>query len=176
MVEMVIVIVIIGILTIMAFPRIDVFRLLKFQGAGKKILSDIRYAQSVAVLNHLYTGIQFLPNSALPGSNVYSVYFCNNTPCIPVTAANWPPMIDPLSRANMAVNYANDPQFKGISINSAAFGSSNMLVFNTDGAPVDAVSNVVLTGNGSVVLNYSGETISVSVAAKSGKVYVSKSF
>jgi Tfp pilus assembly protein FimT len=175
MVELVTVIVIIGILTVIAFPRVDVFHLLKFQGAGKKVLSDIRYAQSYAVLNRSYAGIQFLP-----GSNAYWVYFCNNTNninCVPVaSSANWPPLQDPLSHANMGVNYMNDAQYKGITIASASFGSSNMLVFNTDGAPVDAVSNVVLTGSGNVVLSYSGETINVNVAAKSGKVYVSKSF
>lgn len=155
----------------MAFPSIDIFHILKFQAAGKKVLSDIRYAHSAAVLNHFYTGVQFLP-----GNDVYWVYFCNNTNCIPITSANWPPMHDPLSGANMGVNYVNDSQYKGVVITSATFGSSNMLVFNTGGVPVDAVSNVALTNNGSVVLNYSGETINVNVAAKSGEVYVSKSF
>ena len=168
MVELVIVVVIIGILGVMAFPRVDIFRVLKFQAAGKKVLSDIRYAQSVAVLNHLYTGIQFSP-----GSNVYAAYFSNNAP--PVNS-NWPFLQDPLSRANMVVNYTNDPQYKGVAIVSSAFGSGNMVVFNTDGAPVDWVSGNALTTNGTVVLRYSGETINVNVAAKSGKVYVSKSF
>jgi len=164
------VIVLIAILMIMAFPRIDVFRLLKFQGAGKKVLSDIRYAQSFAVLNHANTVIQFLP-----GTNVYSAYFCNNAPCMPVSA-NWPFLQDPLSRTNMVVNYANDPQYKGVAIASAVFGTSNMLVFNTDGVPVDWSSGNALASNGTVVLRYSGESINVNVAAKSGKVYESQSF
>ena len=170
-IEMVIVIVIIAILTIMAFPRIDVFRLLKFQGAGKKVLSDIRYAQSFAVLNHAYAGIQFLQ-----GSNAYWLYSCVNSSCIPVTVGNWPVLQDPLSHANMGVNYTNDPQYKDIAIASANFGSGNMLIFNTDGVPVDMVSNAVLSSNGNVVLRYYGDTISVNVATKTGKVYESQSF
>ena len=171
---MVTVIVLIGILAVMAFPRVDIFHILKFQAAGKKILSDIRYAQSAADLNHLYTGIQFSP-----GSNVYWAYFCNsadNNNCVPVATPRWPPMRDPLSGANMGVNYINDSQYKGIAIVSANFGSGNMLVFNTDGVPVDWSSGNALTANGTIVLRYSGETINVNVAAKSGKVYVSKSF
>jgi Tfp pilus assembly protein FimT len=172
MVEMVIVVVIIGILTIMAFPRVDIFHVLKFQAAGKKVLSDIRYAQSVAVLNHAYTGIQFWP-----GSNLYYANFCD-AGCIPFSAANWPPLKDPLSgnNLNLGVNYVTDSQYRGIVIASSNFGSTIMLVFNPDGAPIDANSNSALSANGTIVLKYSGETINVNVAAKSGKVYVSKSF
>lgn len=173
LVEMVIVVVIIGILIVTAFPKVSILRILKFQAAGKKMLSDIRYTQSFAALNHVYTGIWFLP-----ANDAYWVYSCANTNantnCFP--ASGWPSLQDPLSRVNMGVNYVNDSQYKGIAITSANFGTSSMLVFDPSGVPVDSFNGVPLSANGTLLLNYSGESVNANVVPKSGKVYVHTSF
>ena len=168
------VVVIIAILVVVAIPRTDVLRLLKFQGAGKKLLSDIRYAQNTAVLSRVHTGIAFLT-----GANQYWLYSCSNTAnCFPVVlpSANWLPLKDPLSRSDMYVDYTSDTQYKNINIVSPNFNGNTMLVFNPDGTPVDTATGNALTVNSTVSLNYSGESINFNISAKTGKANVTQSF
>jgi len=49
LVELVMVMVIIGILAVVAIPRVEVFYNIKFHAAAKKLVSDIRYAQNIAI-------------------------------------------------------------------------------------------------------------------------------
>jgi Tfp pilus assembly protein FimT len=173
LIEAILVIIIIGILTVVSLPNISVFNVLKFSGAGKKILADIRYAQSTALNRHNYTALQFIA-----ASETYSGSFCNaanQANCFPITSANWAFLADPLTRVNMAMDFRTDSQYRGININSTFFGGADILVFDTNGMPRNA-TGAELSTNGVLVVGHKGETITFQVVPKTGKVYFDQSF
>lgn len=62
-IELIMVIVIISILAVLALPRFDSFYEIKLNGAVKKIISDIRYAQQMAISRHEDYRVSFTGNT-----------------------------------------------------------------------------------------------------------------
>ncbi len=154
-IELIMVIVIIGILVSVAIPRFDSFHAVKFSGALKKMVSDIRYVQSLAISRHETCRIVF--NSA---GNTYSVYLADNSLAV-----------DPFTRGSLQVNFNTSPQYNGVDIVSADFGGVNTLRFTWEGVPQDA-GGVNLSTDGSVGFSYQGNTATVYVTPNTGKVRI----
>jgi MSHA pilin protein MshC len=150
LVEMVMVLVLIGILAAYAIPRFDGFYSIKLDGNMKKIISDIRYCQQMAVSRHANTRIVFDPSA--------DTYRAEEQPG---GAGIWSGIKDPFTRADLVMNYRSDPQYKGIDIVSANFNSSNVLLFDWQGASLSG---------GNVVFNYLGNIRTLVVANNTGKV------
>jgi prepilin-type N-terminal cleavage/methylation domain-containing protein len=125
LIELVMVMVIIAILAALSIPRFDSFYSIKLSGAMKKVMSDIRYAQQVAVSRHTNTRIVF--NKTTDVYTAEEEYpFGNNT---------WISIKSPFTRGDLTVNYAIDPKYNGINITNANFNSSNVLQFKWQGEP-----------------------------------------
>ena len=150
LIELVMVMVMIGILVALAIPRFDSFYSIKLEGCMKKVISDIRFSQQMAVSRHVNSRIVFDA-----GADNYTAQEQL------VTGGPWSGIKDPFTRTNLVMNYRSDPQYKGIDIISANFNSSNILQFDWQGAP--------LLG-GRVTFNYLGNTRTVVVANNTGKV------
>lgn len=150
LIETVMVMVIVGILVALAIPRFDSFYSIKLDGGMRKVISDIRYSQQMAVSRHANCRIVFDV-----GADTYTAQEQ------PVTNGSWSGVKDPFTQANLNMNFRTDPQYRGIDISRANFNSSNILQFNWQGAPLSG---------GNVVFSYQGNTRNVVVANNTGKV------
>ena len=149
LIETVIVLVIVGILAALAIPRFDSFYSIKFEGSLKKVISDIRYVQQLAISRHENCRIIFNP-----GNDTYSAQEQLTA------AAPWNAINDPFTRASLLMNFRTDSQYRGIDIFSANFNSSNILQFDWQGVPLSA---------GNVTFSYRGNSRTVSVLPNTGK-------
>lgn len=155
LIEVIMVIVIIGILVSVAIPRFNSFYAVKFSGAIKKVVSDIRYVQSLAISRHETCRIVF---DSL--NNTYSVYLANNSLAI-----------DPFTRGSLQINFNTSPQYNGIDITSVNFGGTNTLRFTWEGVPQDG-NGTNLSADGSVGFSYQGNISTIYITPNTGKVRV----
>jgi prepilin-type N-terminal cleavage/methylation domain-containing protein len=157
MTELIIIITILGILSWLAYPKVSAMDEIKLDAAARRLAGDLRYAQSLAMSRRVIHGILF--NAALEKYTVYA----------PNTAT---PIVDPADRARtMIVDYTSRTEFKGVLVQSAAFGTTPGVSFDYFGVPRDT-AGVDLTTNGLVVLSYQGQSDSVFVAPQTGMVTV----
>lgn len=150
LIEVVMVIVIAGILAGLAIPRFDSFFAIKLDGAVKKMVSDIRYVQQLAVARHENYAITF--NT---GNNSYRGYrVLDNSP-----------VNDPFTQQYLDpwINFNTDLQYPGITIFNANFGGVPTVVFDWQGAPSSA---------GSVELRCKGNSRVISITANTARISV----
>jgi len=166
LIELAMVIVIVGILAGLAMPRFDSFYFMKLSGAMKKVSSDIRYAQQLAISQHADSRIEF-------SGNTYRGCYCNEADGACTTGAcgstNWSAITDPFTRGNLLVNFNTDPQYSGITISNPSFGGTATLRFDWMGVPQNA-NGANLTTEGSVNFSYKGNTSSIAVTPNTGRV------
>ena len=155
--ELIVIITILGILSWLAYPKMAAMDEIKLDAAARRVAADLRYAQSLAMSRRVIHGILF--NTAL---EKYTVFAPN--------AAT--PITDPADRArSLIVDYTTRTEFKGVLVQSAAFGTTPGVTFDYFGVPRDT-AGTDLTANGVVVLSYQGATDSVLVAPQTGTVTV----
>ncbi|MCX7926698.1 MAG: type II secretion system GspH family protein [Candidatus Omnitrophica bacterium] len=123
-IELIMVMVIIGILSALAIPRIDSFNTIRLAGGANKLIADIRYIQQLAVAQHTNTRIIF---------NISQDYYVAEQ--LNKTTGIWKEVSDPFTRAPLIMNYKTDPQYAGIDIVEANFGGLSELQFNWQGSP-----------------------------------------
>jgi type II secretory pathway pseudopilin PulG len=155
-IEFVMVVVIIGILAVISIPRFQAFNSIKANSITKKIVSDIRYVQQLAVSTHDTYRISF--DTAL---DTYEVRRASDN----VFAK------DPFTRNDFSVNFKADPLYGGADITAAAFGSTTGLQFNWQAIPQNA-NGVNLTVEGSVAVSYKGSALTIYVRPGTGTVRV----
>ena len=166
-IEIIMVIVILSILAFAVIARSGSYYPVKLNGAGEKLLSDIRYAKRLAMTNHRIYGILF----DIPG-NSYTVYDYGDPPPAPVEEPFPLPVENPYRPGDpegLRVDYDNNEYYNGIGIISAVFGGTNELKFDPFGVPYDG-DNAELAANGSVVINYRGNDFTITVIPRTGKV------
>ncbi len=151
-IELIMVIVIVGILAALAIPRFSSFYYIKFNGAMKKVISDIRYVQQLAISRHESYNIIF--NTA---GETYEVRRASDNSYA----------VNPFSRGNFIINFTTDPQYNGINIVSANFGAT--LQFDWRGIPRNG-AGAPLSGEGSISFSYQGNTIVIYVTPDTGRV------
>lgn len=165
-VELVMVIVIVAILAVIAQSRFSSYYDLKLEGAARKLAADIRYAQQISLSQHASHGIEF--DTA---NNRYRLYHVSSG--VNVT--------DPLTRetgvsgqdwtSGYVVAYGTDPEFEGIDMTSASFGSASTLRFTSLGTPQDSVG-ANLSSAGSVGMSLQGYSRTVQVTPNTGQITV----
>ena len=162
-IEITMVIVLLSILAVVIITRSGSYYPAKLNGAGEKLLSDIRYAKRLAMTNHRIYGILFDVSE-----NSYTVYDYGEPPLDPEEEPS--AVEDPYRPGNpLTVDYDEDRYYNGIEIISAVFGETNELKFNPFGVPYDG-DNAELAANGSVVINYRGNDFTITVIPRTGKV------
>lgn len=156
LIELVMVIVIVGVLAALAVPRFNAFSSAKLSSAANKLVSDLRYVQQLAVSRH----------------TTYRVYFDTSLDRYEVRDVSDNSLAkDPFSRQDFIVSFRTDPQFSGVDINTASFGSTAGLLFNWEGVPQNN-NSVNLTGEGNVQLRLGGESRTVYVRPGTGTLRV----
>jgi prepilin-type N-terminal cleavage/methylation domain-containing protein len=155
--ELTVMVVILGVLSWLAYPKMAAMDEVKLDAAARRIAADLRYAQGLAMSRRVVHGILFNP-----AQEKYTVFAPN--------AAT--PITDPADRARtLVVDYTTRTEFKGVQVQSAAFGTTPGITFDYFGVPRDT-AGVDLTSTGVVVLTYQGNTDSILVAPQTGTVTV----
>jgi len=153
LIELVLMISIIGILAMLGVPERSVFQDAKLHAAARRMVSDIRYAQSRAVSTRAVHRVVFLPVEER-----YAVTSTDRTTAV----------TDPGDRGRaLEMDYRRHAEFRGVSIQSASFGGTTEVAFDGRGVPRGA-SGAPLTGTGTVVLGNEGLSVTVDVAPGTG--------
>ena len=158
LIEAVMVIVIIGILVVVAMPRFKVYYQIRLQSAAKRLCSDIRYTQSVAISKHTDTKIVFDDIN----DNYQAFYYDSDS-------NSWHPIQDPFTRLDLTRDFHADSEYKGIDISSVDINGTDTLKFNWWGTPEDGNSSA-LSLEGLVSLAWEDESIAVKITPQTGKV------
>jgi len=165
-IEIIMVIVLLSILAVVIVTRSGSYYPVKLNGAGEKLLSDIRYAKRLAMTNHRIYGILF----DVPG-NSYTVYDYGDPPPAPVEEPFPLPVEDPYRPGDpqgLRVDYDDNKYYNGIEIISAVIGETNELKFSPFGVYYDG-DNAELADDGRVELGYRGNDFVITVTPRTGK-------
>ena len=164
LIELVTVMVIIGALSTLAYPKMATsYYRLEITGAARKLQNDIRYAQQMALDDHLKIDVIF--DAANERYRVADVAANANltdpfTRSAGVTGSDW--------TTGLYVDYPNNSELKAMAITSSTSGT---LRFSTMGHPADT-SDVELTANFDIILACQSITKTVRVSPATGVVTV----
>lgn len=158
LIELVIVLTLIGIVSVGIFVYVGFYGGAKLDSASQKLISDIRYAQSLAMSTTGWYGVSF---EASP-INIYTVYSTTGT----IDSA----VKDP---SNFAINLIVDTNsLFGATIFSVAIEGGQKIEFNPLGQPyADKLGNP-LTLESSVVLKAGSDTKTIKITPNTGRVYL----
>ena len=145
-IELILVIVILGILAAIAYPRFQGLPGIRVSAAAQEIAGVIRYAQSQAISTAYNYKVYFYAST-----NSYSVYQVNRSSGAETIISN------PLKAGNYPVALNTD--YPGVTI-----GADYTVEFDYLGAP---------DGGGSVTLSGGGNSMTISVLANTGRVTAS---
>jgi MSHA pilin protein MshC len=147
-IELILVIVILGILAAIAYPRFQGLQGIRVSAAAQEIAGVIRYAQSQAISTAYNYKVYFYAST-----NSYSVYQVNRSSGAETIISN------PLKAGNYPVALNTD--YPGVTISA-----DYTVAFDYLGAPVTG-------GGGSVTVSGGGNSMTISVLANTGRVTAS---
>ena len=157
LVELVLLISILGILAVLAVPEQSVLQEAKLHAAARRLVSDLRYAQSRTMASRTVHRVVFDPERER-----YAVTAPDRTT----------PVADPADRKrDLAMDYQANGEFRGVSVTSASFGGKAEVAFDYLGTPRTA-SGAALREPGRVVLDCEGMTVEVEVVPGTGLVRI----
>ena len=155
--ELIVVMTIVGILAWLAYPKLSALNDIKLDGAARRVAADLRYAQNQSIGKRSVHGVLFEP-----AAGRYTVFS-------PTTAS---PVTDPANRARpLRVDFVSGGEFQGVTIASAAFGTTRGVTFDYFGVPRDT-AGVDIAATGRVILTYQGGADTVDVTPGTGKVII----
>jgi len=167
LIELVLVIIMVVILAAVISASFQNYPAIKLNGAVRRLASDIRFAQQLAMTRQVRHGVVFnLTVTCAAATNTYTVFeevgACTDTP-----ARN------PSGGGNLTVDYNTDAQFQGVTITSPSFCvgviCTGILEYNALGVATD--ENGTQLTSGSVTLNYSGAASrTVTVIPSTGRI------
>jgi len=157
LVELIIVITIMAILAWVAYPKLTVTTEIKLDAAARRVAADLRYAQNRSIGTRVVHGLLFDASA-----EKYTVFAPT-----PATAA-----VDPADRAKpLSVDFTRRPEYQGVTIVSATFGTTPGVKFDYFGVPRDT-AGVDIAATGRIVLTCGALADTVEVAPGTGKVTV----
>ena len=161
MIEMTMVIVVTSLMAVSLQPRMQGFSVYKAVGAGRKLLSDIRYTQQLAMSRGASYGIEF--DTIGEQYRVFDVATGINITdpvngVVGVTGANW--------TSGFVVNYMSEPELSGVDLVGTNFGTQ--IRFDSYGRPKDS-TNTLFTSVGNIVVSCTGSSKTLSVDPRTGR-------
>lgn len=149
--------VVMAILAVTFMYKWSTYDAIRLEGAGRKMVADIRYTQQIAKSTQTRAGMIFF-------SRGYDVYSIINAPS-PVFANSPGGNCSERPDGKFSVDYTNDrcKEFSGVTLSFV----NNSIAFNSIGRLVNATTGADL-GTQSVTVNYSGTKI-VSIDGVTGR-------
>ena len=159
LVELVIVIVVIGILSFVTTAAITtVIKSIQLNSAADKLVSDIRYAHTMANVTATWYGVSFEVNPV----NRYSIFTTNTTGTID-TIVNNPAKNGTAFTINLKSDY--NVLISGVTIE----GGGKKILFQPLGTPYMSTSSII--SSESVVTLYLGATKTIRITRNTGRIY-----
>jgi type II secretion system protein H len=157
LIELLIVVMILGIIAAVAVPMFSSTDDSQCQAAARTLVSDLELAQSTALARQAPVALVFSPDLqsykvVLTASQDLSNYASLTAMDHPLVAGQ-----------DYEVSLAEDLQLTSLQVDSASFGGSRYVIYNTFASP---------TFGGSVVLTAGNATLTVSVESITGQVSV----
>ncbi len=156
LIDIIMVISIIGIVALLSIPQFDVFYEMKLQSAAKKLISDIRYTQTVAITTKQDYAIDFDVVQ-----NVYRAYRVSDNSTL----------LDPFTHAPLEIDFKTHSQYRGVDIQNVDIGGGTTLRFNWQGTPQTGTGSD-LTTQGNITLEYKNSEILIKITPYTGKIEV----
>jgi prepilin-type N-terminal cleavage/methylation domain-containing protein len=151
--ELVIVVLILGIITMLALPAMnDFFRDETINAAVDAIVTAVYYARTLAITTRADHGVVF--DAA---SNSFQVMRAVGTP----PDETYVTVEHPVTKRDYAVSFDDGPIGKGVDLYSAQFGLNQYVRFNNLGTPLDV---------GFVLVEYGGKSRRIGVTATSCEI------
>lgn len=147
--ELILVMVVLGILSVSATAIFSGTAEYRLDGTARKIASDIRYAQELAMDTRGTYTLKFFVEE-----NCYTLFAKDSTQT---------PEEDPFTRGDYTIDL-DEEEYGGVSLASASWGGLPFFSFNPQGVP---------SSGGSVVLACGGRTRTITVLAETGLVRTS---
>jgi type II secretory pathway pseudopilin PulG len=172
LIELVLGIVLLVILAVAISASFQSYPAIKLDSAVRRLVSDMRFAQQLAMTRQVRHGVVFnLTMACAVATDTYTVFqeagVCTDTP-----ARN------PSGGGNLMVDYNTDAQFQGVTITSPSFCTvacggggicTQTLEFDSLGRATDAAGTQLVCGT--VTLNYSGAASrTITVISSTGKL------
>jgi prepilin-type N-terminal cleavage/methylation domain-containing protein len=159
LIEVVLVLVILLVIAAVAALNLSSFASIKVNGAARRLASDIRFAQQLAMSQQVRHGVVF----NIPVANQYTVYEQDD----PTNPAR-----NPSGGGNFVMSFTAG-EYQGVTIASTlpADGFGRRLVkFDSQGQPLGGTSAALVAGTNTVTLTYQGVNAVVTVAPATGRV------
>ena len=157
LIELSVVITLLAILAWLAYPSLSSINEIRLDAAARRVASDIRYAQNRAIGTRTIHGVRFDA-----GAGRYTVYAGNSGSAV----------VNPSDRGKtLVVTFAALTETRGVSIESASFGTTPGVTFDFYGVPRDS-AGAELAAPGRVVLLFQGQRDTVEVAPQTGAIRV----
>ncbi|PIQ86955.1 MAG: hypothetical protein COV74_02720 [Candidatus Omnitrophica bacterium CG11_big_fil_rev_8_21_14_0_20_45_26] len=157
LIEILVVFTVIVFLSVFALTNFIDFSATRIEGAAKRIQTDIRYIQQIALAQQRRTRITFDA-----GTDSYAAEM-ENTP----NAEDWTSINDPLTRQTFQVIF-NTGDYQGVDITGVTLGSGDVLIFDEMGDPYTD-GNVALVEPANIVLN---GTRQIQITRETGRVQI----
>lgn len=157
LVEVATVVTLLSVLAWLAWPGLSSLGEIRLDAAARRLTADLRYAQNRAIGSRVLHGVRFDV-----GAGRYVVYAGTSATAL----------VDPGHRGRpLAVTFDALTETRGVSIESALFGSTPAVVYDAYGVPRDT-TGAELTAPGRVVLAHAGLRDTVEVAPQTGALSV----
>lgn len=151
LIELVLTIIVIAILAASVNIGINGISSARLNGAARRLVSDLRFAQQAAITKRIRHGIIFTANS-------YTV-FENDLPADPAR--------NPQGGGDFIVNFTSG-DFAGVTIGATLPGS--VVKFEPSGRPLDGANAALTPATNQVTLSYSGSPMTVTIIPETGKI------
>ena len=139
LIELIVVIVLLGFITIKARPQLDNLPQTRAYFAIRKVQSDVRYAQLLAMETNARTRVVF--DAAADSYQLDR----ETSPSV------WTGVSNPSTKGTYSVTL-NSGDYSGVDITGAAINATSTVIFNVNGAPFDGSGNA-LTEPSQIELN-----------------------
>lgn len=123
----------------------------RLNGAARRLISDLRFAQQAAITKRIRHGVIFTANS-------YTVFENDNTA---------DPARNPQGGDNFIVDFTAG-EFAGVTL--ATTLTNSVVRFDTNGRPMEGNAAAALTAPRTVTLTFNGNTQNVAITQETGKV------
>lgn len=158
LIEILCVVVILGIASALIIPQIGSRDDIKASSAARMLVSDVLYAQNLAISRQQKHYLQFVGQQ-------YTVMAGD-----PLTA-----ITHPITKNTYAVGFgAGTPGLEGVRIDAVSFGGTTMLGFDDLGVPFgyDGITETPLAAAGTITIRSGSHTLTISIEPFTGETSV----
>jgi type II secretory pathway pseudopilin PulG len=159
LVELVIIVIIVAVVAILVSMQSSDLYTIKLSGAARKLASDIRFAQQLAMTTQNLHGVVL----NIPAANQYTVYEQDD----PTDPAR-----NPTGGNDFIVDYTSG-EFDGVTVSTTLpqdSSSRRLVKFNSRGEAIGGDNNPLSAPNNTITLSYQGGDKDITIEPTTGRI------